>query len=110
MSVTFTFEGCPEDLSINMANGNARYFFENLDIDLGDELCGELSVEQMDKMFKTVTVAIETKNYRPFTRESHTEGIITTCGLGKEYVENRLYDFKNLLLAAIMRNKQIRYA
>jgi len=110
MSVTFTFDGCNEDFEINMANANARLFLENFNVNFNDELYGEWGVEELTEIWCTIDLILMSKNFLPFTRETVEDGNITYCGITKDYVQQRLYDFRNLIMRAIQNNQNIRYA
>jgi hypothetical protein len=110
MSITFTFDGCPGDLEINMSNHNAFVFLRNLDPDFDAHYsCGEWSVERMQEIYEEIVERLEYRAFLKFTRMPNDYGVIVDIGIDDRYVEERFLDFKNLIVHAYRAGKNIVY-
>jgi hypothetical protein len=100
MSVTISFQGASEELSLNLANSNFYDFFTILGLSLDSEYCGSEDptvIYNLCKSFDPMSLIVD----------AYSEGNCYYCGRTLEQVTRYKWNLMNLAKAAIKAGKRI---
>ena len=114
MSVTFFIPDGPKDLEVNMSNGRARAILGLIGLPT-HELWGHIKGPELGVVFNTIMKALNIGARRgAIVREPSVDAIpgyctMIDCGMSDDYIQRRLRQLLELVVAAQRGGLQITY-